>query len=282
MEKLSGKLMSIIMLQGSVDVKPESVRALFAAVEETISDALEEKNITLVTDCKTDTLPMDFDLMRAALVNLVDNARKASKSGAIISLRAYDKMIEVQDHGRGIPKKEIARITQPFYRVDRSRSKKNGGIGLGLALTQRIAEAHNAKLSITSMLGEGTTVRMIFPDGGRGRLHFVRKCIDKRLLPFRRFIQRSDFVGNRLRHSVEPLRKRSNLVMPFDMDTAFIVAVRNLNRPIFQPAHRQQGTAYKQKHQQCGSNAHSRSRKGTFHSETIDIIHRACDIANKR
>jgi signal transduction histidine kinase len=165
LEKLSGKLTALVMLQGRVDVKPENVRELLAAVEETVMDALDEKNITLAIDCKMDTLPVDFDLMRAALANLVDNAIKASERGSIIELRAYDNIIEVEDHGRGIPKEEIERIIQPFYMVDRSRSKKTGGSGLGLALVERIAKAHDAKLSIISTLGEGTTVKIVFSLG---------------------------------------------------------------------------------------------------------------------
>jgi signal transduction histidine kinase len=164
MEKLSGKLTALVMLQGSVDVKPRSVRELFGAVEETVSDVIAKKDITLDTECVTDNLPMDFDLMCAALVNLIDNAAKASRNGAVIELCAYDRVLEVKDHGRGIPDEEIARITQPFYMVDRSRSKKTGGCGLGLALVERIAEAHGAKLIIVSTLGEGTTASIVFPN----------------------------------------------------------------------------------------------------------------------
>ena len=164
LEKLSGKLTALVLLQGRINVKLESAQELFAAVEETVSEALDEKNITLVTDCKMDTLSMDFDLMRAALANLIDNAGKASKYGSVIELRAYNNIIEVEDHGRGIPKEEIERITQPFYMVDRSRSKKTGGSGLGLALVERIVQAHGAEMTISSTLGEGTTVRIIFPD----------------------------------------------------------------------------------------------------------------------
>ena len=165
MEKLSGKLTALVLLQGRIDLKPESVRELLAAVKGTVSDTLDEKNITLVIDCKIDTLSVDFDLMRAALVNIVDNARKASEYGSIIKLRAYNNVLEVEDHGKGIPKEEIERITQPFYMVDRSRSKKTGGSGLGLALVERIVQAHGAELAVSSTIGEGTTVRIIFPDG---------------------------------------------------------------------------------------------------------------------
>ena len=105
---------------------------------------------------------MDFDLLRAALVNLVDNARKASRGGQSIILRAYGNTIEVADCGKGIPQEEMERITEPFYMIDRSRSKKYGGAGLGLALVQQIAEAHGARLDVESTLGQGTIIRIIF------------------------------------------------------------------------------------------------------------------------
>ena len=77
---------------------------------------------------------MDFDLMRSALVNLVMNAKAASSAGQSVELRAHGQVIEVIDHGKGIEPEEIPRITEPFYRVDRSRSKKHGGAGLGSAV----------------------------------------------------------------------------------------------------------------------------------------------------
>ena len=106
---------------------------------------------------------MDFDLMRSALANLVENAKRASSEGQTITLAAHGNVIEVIDHGKGIPVEEIARITEPFYMVDRSRSKRNGGSGLGMALVQKIAEAHGAELVIESVENEGTTMRLIFP-----------------------------------------------------------------------------------------------------------------------
>ena len=66
----------------------------------------------------------------------------------------------VRDHGCGIPQEEIKRITESFYMVDRSRSKKLGGVGLGLALVKEIVQAHGGRLEIESTVGEGTTVRV--------------------------------------------------------------------------------------------------------------------------
>ena len=162
LELLSQKLMTLVLLQKELDLKEERVSSLIDAVRETTEDALREQGISLVTSCDADTLRMDFDLMRSALVNLVMNAKAASSAGQGVELRAHGQVIEVIDHGKGIEPEEIPRITEPFYRVDRSRSKKNGGAGLGLALVKCIAEAHGARLVIESVVSQGTVVRMEF------------------------------------------------------------------------------------------------------------------------
>lgn len=164
LERLSQKLMALVMLNREIKKSYESVNKLLTAVNASTRNALQEKNITLTVNCSIDKLPMDFDLMRSALVNLVDNARKASESGQTIELLAVGNAIAVIDHGAGIPKEEIERVMEPFYMVDRSRSKKVGGVGLGLALVKQIVEAHGAQLFITSELGQGTTVRIVFDD----------------------------------------------------------------------------------------------------------------------
>lgn len=167
MELLSQKLMTLVMLQEQIDLRTVNVTSLLQAVQETTVDALHEKGIALALDCNADTLRLDFDLMRSALVNLVMNAMAASSSGQTIEIRARGAIIEVLDQGAGIPPDEIARITEPFYRIDRSRSKKHGGAGLGLALVKQIVTVHGARLVIESVLSQGTTVRIEFlPDSG--------------------------------------------------------------------------------------------------------------------
>lgn len=163
LERLSQKLMALVMLQKEIELQNESVTELVEAVRATTDGSLRERNMALLTECSMDTLPMDMDLMRSALTNLVENAKRASRDGQTIILCAHDHVIEVTDHGKGIPKEEITRITEPFYMVDRSRSKQYGGSGLGMALVQRIAEAHGAELQIESVEHAGTTVRLVFP-----------------------------------------------------------------------------------------------------------------------
>ena len=107
---------------------------------------------------------MDVDLMESLLVNLLDNAIKASEEGSVIELHGEKGCIWVQDHGKGIPKEEIPKITEAFYMVDKSRSRKAGGIGMGLALCQKIAEIHGARLLIESTVGVGTRICVIFQE----------------------------------------------------------------------------------------------------------------------
>ena len=104
----------------------------------------------------------DGDLLTEVIINLLDNAIKASDEGGMISLTAHDKKIIVRDYGRGIPEDEIANIIKPFYMVDKSRSRRDGGAGLGLALTKLIIEKHHATLDIESKVGDGTSMILQF------------------------------------------------------------------------------------------------------------------------
>ena len=163
LERLTQKMLGLITLDENIDLQDESVCALLDSVKSSMDEVLRQHQINLRVSCDTTTLPMDFDLMQSLLINLVDNAAKASKEGQTIDLKAHGNTIIVTDHGVGIPKEELARIFEPFYRVDKSRSRQSGGAGLGLALVQRIAAAHGAQIAVESVVGEGTTVKVVFP-----------------------------------------------------------------------------------------------------------------------
>ena len=102
------------------------------------------------------------DLVQSLLLNLLDNAGKAIDSNG--SIRIRQSMLtdgcryEVIDNGRGIPKEDLEKLTEAFYRVDKSRSRKQGGAGLGLSICKEIVELHHGTLSITSEPGLGTKV----------------------------------------------------------------------------------------------------------------------------
>lgn len=109
----------------------------------------------------------DAALLRRVLDNLLDNARKYSEPGTpiTVSLHASDDevMVAVQDHGIGIDAVDLPQLFTPFFRSDRSRARRTGGVGLGLTLARRIVEGHEGRLQVTSQPGVGTTVTMVLP-----------------------------------------------------------------------------------------------------------------------
>ena len=116
------------------------------------------------------TLYGDKDLLLSLLINLIDNARKASSSGDTITVLGYSDndyyCISVQDTGKGIPADEIDNITKPFYMVDKSRAREQGGSGMGLALCARIAALHGTTLQFASVPSQGTTVSFCLQKAG--------------------------------------------------------------------------------------------------------------------
>ncbi len=115
-------------------------------------------------------LPATVDKPRVKMVfkNIIENAVKFSKPDSKpieigASIRDKRIVITFRDDGIGIAEQELPYLFEPFYRVDRSRSKQSGGYGLGLSLCKKIMDAHRGDISITSEVGQGTAVSLIFP-----------------------------------------------------------------------------------------------------------------------
>lgn len=163
-ERLSHKLMQLLVLKRSDDIepKPQSVAELLAMVCDAAKEQLKQRGLALRVENHMQQLKMDKDLLCELLLNLIDNAGKASPRGSVIALRARGNIISVSDSGHGIPPEELHRLTEPFYMVDKARSRKQGGMGLGLALAQEIARLHRAHLAFESEVGKGSTVKVVF------------------------------------------------------------------------------------------------------------------------
>ena len=131
-------------------------------VYDAAKEQIKQRELILTIENHMKLLKMDKDLLCELLLNLIDNAGKASPRGSAITLLAQDNSISVFDHGHGIPYEELHHLTEPFYMVDKARSRKQGGMGLGLALAQEIARLHGAHLEIESEIGVGTTVKVVF------------------------------------------------------------------------------------------------------------------------
>ena len=106
-------------------------------------------------------------MMEELLYNLCDNAIRYNKVDGSVKVILKNEedcvKLQVKDTGIGIPQKSTDRVFERFYRVDKSRSKQTGGTGLGLAIVKHIVAKHNAKIDLSSELGKGTTITVIFP-----------------------------------------------------------------------------------------------------------------------
>ncbi len=169
MRSLSGKLMELLNV-GSQNLvfTSEELSGVIGEVATAMQPVLHSSRLALQYGCEPGLwMEMDRELFKSLLYNFIDNGRKASPEGSLIQLLAHRKEgrieILIRDHGQGIPKKELEKIRQPFYMVDKSRSRKAGGAGLGLALCDEICRIHKGSFAIDSRLGEGTLITLSFP-----------------------------------------------------------------------------------------------------------------------
>jgi len=104
-------------------------------------------------------------LLLSMLQNLVENAARASSEGSEVTVRVFMDsypVIEVTDTGCGMERRDVERIMAPFYRVDKSRSRKFGGVGLGMSIVSQIASLHGAEIEIESTPNIGTKIKICF------------------------------------------------------------------------------------------------------------------------
>ena len=168
LESLSFKLLELIVTKNQdYQMKPLPVAELVDEVRVAVSKSLEKKRISLHETIEEGTVRGEKDLLISLLTNLIDNARKALPEGGSIWLKGKKTKqgyeIRVKDNGCGMPREELDKITEAFYMVDKSRSRREGGAGLGMTLCRRIVEVHKAKWYIRSEEGKGTEIWVIFP-----------------------------------------------------------------------------------------------------------------------
>ena len=141
-----------------------------ALVDEVLADLdplAQEKNIKLTGKCKNITMVGSDILIYRLVYNLVENAIKYNHSGGQVTVTAYKEQkhiyLSVADTGSGIPKELRERVFEPFFRVDKSRSRELGGVGLGLALVREIVRVHDGSITVRSNPSGGTVFDVILP-----------------------------------------------------------------------------------------------------------------------
>lgn len=154
-------------------LQPIDASQLIQRVLEIFWERALKKNVRLQHFGEPALLMADPDRLQQLMINLIDNAVKYTPAGGQVTVAtavaptgdSNSKYLElsVSDTGPGIPEKDLPRLTERFYRVDRARSRELGGTGLGLAIVKHIVQAHHGDLKFDSVVNKGTTVRVWLP-----------------------------------------------------------------------------------------------------------------------
>ena len=169
-ERLSKMVKTLLDMSELQTIARDEEIAIAALVEEVLADLeplAQEKGINLIEKCDN-VLLMGSDILIYRLVyNLVENAIKYNFSGGTVTVTATQQNsqlhLTVEDTGNGIPEELKERIFEPFFRLDKSRSRELGGVGLGLALVREIVRVHNGSILVKNNANSGTTFEVIFP-----------------------------------------------------------------------------------------------------------------------
>ena len=159
LEELSYKLLSLMEIsEDKIEFKVINIKDFI----EKICRKIILDNIELKLDLEEAKVKIDENLLEVVMRNLIQNAKKADPKDNCIYVIGKNienrYIVSVIDNGIGIPKEHIERVTEDFYMVDKSRSRKNGGTGIGLSLCKKIIELHNSKINIESEENLGTRV----------------------------------------------------------------------------------------------------------------------------
>ena len=168
-DKLNRMVKTLLDMSELQTVGRDDKIILDAIVEEVLADLeplAQEKNIKLIGKCEDATMIGSDILIYRLVYNLVENAIKYNHPLGQVTVTAYQRnkhvYLSVEDTGSGIPKELRERVFEPFFRVDKSRSRELGGVGLGLALVREIVRVHDGSICIKSGKTEGTIFEVTF------------------------------------------------------------------------------------------------------------------------
>ena len=148
---------------------PTDLAPLLYSLADTVSPLVQQAGLRLTVDVPSHLPPVlvNLDPIRMAVYNLLDNAIKYTPAGGQVTLRAEavegHLAVSVVDTGGGIPSDALPHIFERFYRVDKARSRRQGGAGLGLSLVQRIAELYQGQVQVESQVGQGSVFTLSLP-----------------------------------------------------------------------------------------------------------------------
>jgi two-component system, OmpR family, phosphate regulon sensor histidine kinase PhoR len=156
--------------RGTLDVEPVDLVGLAKEVVGGYEDLATERRVRLRSELQQVSMRGDRAQLGLLLSNLLDNALRhtPAKGTVCVRLDAAESraLLQVADTGEGIPAREVSRVFERFYRVDKARARQTGGTGLGLAIVRHVAEAHGGTVRVDSELGRGSTFTVALPVAG--------------------------------------------------------------------------------------------------------------------
>ena len=171
LENLSLKMLDLfVMDKKEIELSMCSPSQIAVYTVHHLKNVFAEQKVFVEVQTENGCCRLEPDLFQTLLINLLDNAKKSMEQGGRIFVdvrmtREGCKM-QIKDEGKGIPKEALKHLTEAFYRVDKSRARKNGSAGLGLSLCEKIVELHHGSMAFESKEGAGTVVT-VYLSGGR-------------------------------------------------------------------------------------------------------------------
>jgi len=169
MDSLVADLLTLSRLENELSLLNEDTIDISALLKEVYQDGMSlsaSRHSLRLEIASESNLLGNRDELRSAFTNLVSNAIRYTPHEGSVLVRWFERggqpVFSVQDSGIGIAAQHLPRLTERFYRIDRSRSRETGGTGLGLAIVKHIAMRHQAKLEILSEEGQGSTFSLVF------------------------------------------------------------------------------------------------------------------------
>lgn len=169
MERMTNELLQLVRKE------QEEIEMLPIVLSETIRESVKllegqakEKNIRMMQKLDENIIVQgDEEKLKQIFINVIENAIRYSNDNSQVTILCYESdhraIVEIQDEGIGIPEEDLPRVIERFYRVNKARSRADGGAGLGLSIVKQLVKQHDGTLSIKSALGEGTLVTISLP-----------------------------------------------------------------------------------------------------------------------
>jgi two-component system sensor histidine kinase CpxA len=175
LNEMIGRLLTVARLD-SASVRPEMTRVdLGQLLSEVVADAdfeARQRNCSVQLSCQSNiSILANADLLRSAVENVVRNAIRYTAPNSAVEVSLQSRIVDgagaasvvVRDHGPGVPESELAKIFRPFYRLTDARDRQSGGVGLGLAIADRVVRLHAGMISAHNASGDGLQVEITVP-----------------------------------------------------------------------------------------------------------------------